>query len=145
MNRHRLKAFGANVAREVLVNIHQAIKLGKDHSLSAKLTKICADIRDDTSLIPEAKLHRETLYYITGWLLCAAGKQAARRKQGSFLQITLTQLVANASATDHDISSLPTRKVTDDQVREDKLKFPSTDFFNFVALVEKACETLLLE
>jgi hypothetical protein len=146
VDRHHLEAFGANVARVVVRKIHQAIMLGKENSLSAKVTKICSVICDDTPLVPEANHRRETLYYITGWLLCAAGKQAARRKKGSCLQNTLTELVTNASATDDtEISSLPTRKVTDAQLHEAKLKFPSTHFFNFVAVVEKVCETLLLE
>jgi hypothetical protein len=146
VDRHHLEAFGANVARDVIRKIHQAIMLGKENSLSAKVTKICGIICDDTSLVPEGDHRRETLYYITGWLLCAAEKQAARRKKGSCLQNALTELVTNASATDDaEISSLPTRKVTDAQLHEAKLKFPSTHFFNFVAVVEKVCETLLLE
>jgi hypothetical protein len=146
VDRSRVEAYGANVARAVLRFIHQAIMLGKDNSLSAKVTKICAAILDEISLIPDQKHRRETLYYITGWLLRVAEKQAARRKQGSCLQNALTELVKNASATDAtEISSLPTRKVTEVQIHEAKLKCPSADFFNFVALVEHICETLLLE
>jgi hypothetical protein len=146
VNRKFLESFGALVAAEVLRKIHLAIMLGKENSLSAKVTKICAVICDDTPLVPEAKYRREVLYYISGWLLCAAGKQAARRKEGSCLQKTLTALVTNASATDAtEISSLPTRRVTDAQIHEAKLKFPTTHFFDFVAVVEKVCETLLLE
>jgi hypothetical protein len=45
VNHHYVRAFGADVAREGLRKIHKAIMLGKENSLVAKVTKICAIIQ----------------------------------------------------------------------------------------------------
>jgi hypothetical protein len=87
--------------------------------------------------LPTDKVYAETLYYAVGFLLCAATKEARRRREK--MALNLKFLVASASIENDDIDNartmLPTGKV--DRINElGGLRYPTKEFYEVVASLE---------
>jgi uncharacterized membrane-anchored protein YjiN (DUF445 family) len=84
--------------------------------------------------LPTDKVYAETLYYVVGFLLCAATKEARRRREK--MALNLKFLVASASIEKDNIDNartmLPTGKV--DRINEfGGLHHPTKEFYEVVA------------
>ena len=145
--RSRVKSYAYTLAVELIRQIHIHVKVGDEESLDAKVKKILEECSHGENVIPIGMLHKETLYYIAGWLLFAARKEGQRRADGSCLQQSLSRLAdeAHVMGEHTELATLPTAKIERTQLYEERLHCPSMDFFEFVSTVEHVCEALLIQ
>ena len=121
----RAKSSARNLGLAFVTQISIYVKMGDVESLESKI-RTCLSELQESQLIPEDKLRKETLYFVTGWLLFAAMKRGQRLTKGSSLEMSLTRLAedANMSGMAKELAQLPTGKVASVQLFEKRLHLP---------------------
>jgi len=135
------RAVASLFVAEYLWLLHCSLKHRGSESFQQQVSMILSEALSNP--FPSELIRQECLYYIAGWLLCAAGKEGNHRAEGTLKSILLSLAIIGHEISPEKRADLPTGKVRRAE-RYGGLKFPTRHFYRFVAAVKKVCETMLV-